>query len=164
MATFLPRETIDPVAGLLRAGPDHALFSTLEFIVVDEGDSAMIGEVAVDFAATTHPVPTVASRYAAGGRSLAYSADTGPGGGFPELAAAADVILCEATLVGERAPDSYEYHLSGVEAGALAAAAGADLIVTHVSPTVDPARVLAEAAAAYGSEPELAAPGLRIDI
>ncbi len=110
-------------------------------------------------------MPTIATRFTAGGRALSYSADTGPGGGFPALAQGADVLLVEATGVGERDPQSYEYHLTASEAGALAAAAGTPrLVLTHVSPTVDSRRAVSEAAVTYGREPDLAVPGMTIDV
>ena len=94
-----------------------------------------------------------------------YSADTGPGGGFPALSVGAGVMLCEATLQGERTPFVYEYHLTPAEAGALALEAGVGrLILTHVSPTLDTQQSLSEAAATYGTEPELAVPGLVIQV
>ncbi len=74
------------------------------------------------------------------------------------------MILCEATGVGDRRPDSYEYHLKATEAGELAAKARADLILTHVSPTVDSKQVVAEAEASYGRVPTLARPDLRVEI
>ena len=74
-------------------------------------------------------------------------------------------MLCEATGVGERGSQSYEYHLNASEAGALGAAAGdGRLILTHVSPTVDSRLAIAEAAITYGREPELALPGMTVTV
>ena len=142
---YLPDGVVEPIAAFLGAGPRHALFRTFDFRLVDVSDVAVVGDVELRFAVAHHPVPTLAVRFSAGGRSLAYSADTGPGGGFPELASGADVVLVEATLTGRRHPDSYQYHLYAEEAGALAARSGARLIVTHLSPTVDPATVMSAA-------------------
>lgn len=161
---YVPEGTVDPIAAFVRAEAEHVFFMTMDFTVVGEGDRARVGAFDLEFAETHHPVPTVATRFEAGGRSLAYSADTGPGGGFPRLAASSDAMLCEATVTGPRNVTSYEYHLNAGEAGSLAAAAGADLIVTHVSPTVDSARAVAEAAETYGRKPLLAVPGLRVSI
>ncbi len=161
---YLPEATVEPIAAFLRAGPDHAFFQTFDFRIVGDGDTSLIRDVAVQFASTHHSVPTIATKFSSGGRSLAYSADTGPGGGFPGLASGADVILCEATGIGERGPQSYEYHLNAGEAGALAAAAGGRLFLTHLSSTVDAEEALAEAAAMYGAEPALAVPGSTLEI
>jgi ribonuclease BN (tRNA processing enzyme) len=160
---YLPPDTIEPLAAFVRADGDHVFHMTFDFNIVNDGDTAEVGDIELRFADTNHPVPTVSVRFEAGGRSLAYSADTGPGGGYPALCVGADVMLCEATLQGERTPLTYEYHLTAAEAGALAHRADVGrLILTHVSPTLRPEESLSEAAITYGTEPELAAPGLEI--
>lgn len=162
---YLPDGALEPIAGLVRAGPEHVFFQVLDFRLVGNGDTAAAGDIAMAFAHTHHPVPTVASRFEVGGRSIAYSADTGPGGGFPALASGADVAVIEATGIGARNAQTYEYHLTAGEAGAIAAEAGAGrLLLTHVSPTVDARVAVAEAAATYGREPELAIPGLSVEV
>ena len=162
---YLPEGTVDPLAAFVRAEGEHVFFMTLDFRVVGDGDAVAIGDFDVRFAATNHPVPTIASRYEAGGRAFAFSGDTGPGGGYPELLAGCDAALCEATMQGERTDQSYPYHLTAAEAGTVAASAGVSkLIVTHVSPTLDTQTSLAEAAATFGSQPDLATPGATIQI
>jgi ribonuclease BN (tRNA processing enzyme) len=112
------------------------------------------------FAAAAHPVPALSVRFEAGGRSLVYSGDTGPGAGVERLAPGADVLMCEATLQGPGAARDYPFHLTAEEAGAIAAGAAVGrLILTHIGPTLDPRRSAAEAAGAYGRAPELARPG-----
>jgi ribonuclease BN (tRNA processing enzyme) len=162
---YLPEGAVAPMAAFVRAEGEHLFYLALDFRTVGDGDEAVLGGITMRFAATHHPVPTIATRFEAGGRSLAYSGDTGPGGGFPDLARGADVVLCEATTVGDRGPHSYPYHLNAAEAGALAAAAGdGRLILTHVSPTVDARLAVTEAAATYGREPDLAVPGMRVTV
>jgi ribonuclease BN (tRNA processing enzyme) len=161
---FAPAGTVEPIAGFLRADGDHVFFRTFDFRIITDSDQAVIGDISMQFATTHHPVPTIATRFSAEGHSLAYSADTGPGGGFPGLADGADVVLCEATGIGQRERTSYEYHLNAGEAGALAAVAGGRLILTHISPTVDPEVARAEAAATYGAEPLIAVPGAKVTV
>ena len=162
---FVPAGTVDPIAAFVRAEGEHVFFMTLDFTVVGDGDAARIGDIDVAFAQTNHPVATLASRFEAGGRSVAYSGDTGPGGGYPSLLQRSDVALCEATLQGVRDDQTYPYHLTAAEAGGIAAAAGVSrLILTHVSPTLDPRISIAEAAATYGSVPDLAVPGAAFQI
>ena len=157
---YLPDGTVEPIASFVRAEGEHLFFMTLDFTIVGDGDCVSIGDIDVTFAETNHPVTTVASRYVGGGRSIAYSGDTGPGGGYPALVEGCDVALCEATLQGGRTKETYPYHLTAGEAGALAAASGvSELIVTHVSPTLDSNTSIAEAAATFGARPELATPG-----
>ena len=162
---YLPQGTVEPLAAFVRADGNHVFHMTFDFNIVNGGDTAEVGDIKLTFADAHHPVPTVSVRFEAGGRSLAYSADTGPGGGFPALGLGADVMVCEATLQGERTPLDYEYHLTSAEAGSLARRAEVGrLILTHVSPTLDTERSISEAAATYGTEPELAVPGLEIQV
>ena len=85
-----------------------------------------------------------------GGHVLTYSGDTGESSGLVELAASADVLLCEAGF-----PDLPDLppnlHLCGRQAGEHAARAGAGrLILTHLAPDDDPALSLAGAAGTFG--------------
>lgn len=162
---YLPEGAKEPLAAFVQAEVEHVFNMVYDFHVVEEGDEVAVGDMTVRFARTHHPVPTLASRFEGGGRSLVYSGDTGPGGGLAALAAGADALLCEATLQGRRDPHDYEYHLTAEEAGALAAdAAVAELILTHVSPTLDSSRSITEAAATFGRTPRLAVPGLTVDV
>jgi ribonuclease BN (tRNA processing enzyme) len=98
-----------------------------------------------------------------GGRTLVYSGDTGACDALVELAAGADVLLCESTWPhvgpnGEIPPAGV--HLSGREAGEHAAAAGVGrLLLTHIAVWNDPAAVLAEAKAAFDGPVDLVSPG-----
>ena len=123
--------------------------------VVASGDEVDIGGLTVSFSRTSHPPETLAVRIDGGGRSFAYSADTGPGWSFSALGGGIDLALCEATYLDRdpRAP----IHLSAGEAGAMARDAGvARLLLTHLWPDTDPTESLAEAAAAYGGPVDLA--------
>jgi ribonuclease BN (tRNA processing enzyme) len=108
-----------------------------------------LGPFAVRTVRTAHPVECHAVRLTAGGRSLVYTGDTGPSVAVEELARGADVLLAEASH-----PDvpglPPALHLTGREAGELAAAAGvARLLVTHVPAWVDPEVQLAAARGAF---------------
>jgi len=123
--------------------------------VVADGAEVALGGMALRFSRTVHPPETLAVRIDCDGRSLAYSADTGPGWSFSALGDRVDLALCEATYLDRdpRAP----IHLSAKEAGAMAREAGvAGLLLTHLWPGVDPAESLAEASTAYGGPVDLA--------
>jgi ribonuclease BN (tRNA processing enzyme) len=148
----------------LGAGEGHPFHEIFDFHEVGTANHVRVGTIDMRFAVTAHPVPTIATRFMAAGRALTYSADTGPGGGFPDLAAGSDVILCEASLPGRRDAHEYPYHLCAVEAGQIAEDAGAEhLILTHLPPSLDRARAAAEAAAAFAGQISVAAPGDRFD-
>lgn len=122
-----------------------------------------IGPFTVTLARMAHPVECYGMRLEAGGRTLAYSADTGPCDALLELARDADVLLCEASFgAGDGPPD---LHLSGRQAGEHADRAGAGrLLLTHLVPWDDPARTAEQAEAAYAGDVEVVASGQQYSI
>jgi ribonuclease BN (tRNA processing enzyme) len=128
------------------------------FAFIDPADGSL-GPFDVRVIRTAHPVETHAIRLTAQGKSLVYTADTGP---FAELAAFAqgtDLLLAEAGFAD--GPDLQpEIHLTGTDAGQLARDAGAgELVVTHVAPWHDRAAALAAASSVYAGTATLAIPG-----
>lgn len=122
---------------------------------ITEGTAATVGPVELRFARTDHPVETYAVRVDAGGRSLGYSADTGPAWSYSTLGRV-DVALIEASFLADR--EGTVQHLSARQAGTAAKAAGAGrLVITHIGPTIDRAAARAEAEAAFGAPVEVAA-------
>jgi ribonuclease BN (tRNA processing enzyme) len=96
--------------------------------------------------------PTWALRVEAGGRVLAYSADTSPSPALVDCARGADLFLCEATLDGpDREPRG---HMRADEAAAAAAEAGAGrLLLVHRPVELAPLEGL-----------EAASPGLVVEV
>jgi len=128
---------------------------TYEWHVVADGDRVTVGGLTLRFSRTVHLPETLAVRIDGAGRSLAYSADTGPGWSFASLGEGIDLALCEATYV--EASNASSIHLTAAQAGAMAGEAGVGrLLLTHLWPTVDPADSQAEASAAYGGPVDLA--------
>ncbi|GAA3052968.1 MBL fold metallo-hydrolase [Actinokineospora globicatena] len=111
-----------------------------------------IGPFEVAVATAAHPCDAYSFRISHGGRSLVYTGDTGLCRSVLALAEGADVVLAEASWThGSGAKEAL--HLSGREAGELAAAAGASrLLVTHIPPWTDRDAVHAEAVAAFPGE------------
>lgn len=82
-------------------------------------------------------------------RSLAFSADSGPGWSVDELGSGIGTFLCEATYLADQ--EGTNHHLSGRQAGSMAAEAGVvRLVLTHRSPTVSADALAAEADVAFG--------------
>jgi ribonuclease BN (tRNA processing enzyme) len=80
-------------------------------------------------------------RIEAGGKTLVYSGDSGPYEALDRIAEGADVFLCEASFV-ESKVNPPSLHLTGAEAGAIAAKAGVDrLLITHIPAWTDRAEV-----------------------
>jgi ribonuclease BN (tRNA processing enzyme) len=111
----------------------------------------VIGSLTLHFSTTDHGPPTLAVRLDAldGDAALAYSADSGPDWSLDDLGPGIGTFLCEATYLAGM--EGTNRHLSGRQAGVLAAAGGVGrLIVTHRSPTVSADALVAEAEASFG--------------
>jgi ribonuclease BN (tRNA processing enzyme) len=106
-----------------------------------------------------HPCEAYGVRIERNGRSLCYTGDSGPCDALVTLATGVHTLLAEASWTDgpDRPPN---LHLSGREAGELAAKAGVGrLVVTHVPPWTDKAAVLAEAREAFAGDVVLAQAG-----
>ena len=135
----------------------------MEWHDVADGDTATVGTMAFTFSRTDHGPQTLAMRVDAGGRSLGYSADTGPAWSLEALGAGLDLALCEATMAVEE--EGILQHLSARQAGESARAAGAGrLVLTHLWPTLDPERSRDEGSEAFGSAVEVATVAARYDV
>lgn len=136
---------------------------TLVWHTVADGDSVDIGTMRFTFSRTQHPVETLACRVDAGGRTFAYSADTGPGWTFAPFGRGIDTVLCEATMPDISEPSAL--HLNAAQAGELALQAGATrLVLTHFWPGVDLARAVADAGAIFGGSVLAAVENMEIEI
>lgn len=146
-------------------GAGHEPEPTLRFIAVEDDSEHSIGSIEMRFAATDHPVPTVAIRFEADGRTLAYSSDTGPRGTWPSIAERADVFLCEATYQGATENKPFTQHLTAGEAGRIAREQTVDrLVITHIWPMLDPGRSLKEAERSFGKPVGLASVGMVVEV
>ena len=133
----------------------------LQWHDVTDGSTVEIGDLGFTFSKTDHGTETLGMRIDGGGRSLGYSADSGPAWRLTALGPNLDFALCEATFLKDR--ENEMQHLSGRQAGQQAKQAGAgQLMITHVWPALDPADVAAEAAEAFGDPVESAVEGLVI--
>lgn len=111
-----------------------------------------------------HPIASYGMRITAGGRTLVYSADTGPTDMLSEFVAGADSFLCEASFV-ESGTNPPELHLTGAEAGRYATAGGVGrLLVTHVPAWTDRAEVESDVKSTWDGPYELVEVGSTYDI
>ncbi|GAA3888221.1 MBL fold metallo-hydrolase [Saccharothrix violaceirubra] len=129
------------------------------FHAVSDGGTVRIGPFEVTSRRVAHPCEAYGFRITTPEASLAYTGDTGPCEALHELADGVDVLLSEATW--EHAEDRpADLHMSGRQAGRLAAAAGVGrLLLTHVAPWTDARVVLAEAREEFDGPVEPAARG-----
>ncbi|QBJ97995.1 MBL fold metallo-hydrolase [Rhodococcus sp. ABRD24] len=115
-----------------------------------DGQVVEIGELTVQARQVNHPPESYGFRVtSANGRTLVYTGDTGMCESVVELARGADILLSEASWT--HAADRPEgIHLSGTEAGQIAARAGVgELLLTHIPPWTSREDVIAEAKAEF---------------
>jgi ribonuclease BN (tRNA processing enzyme) len=162
---YLPPGGADLLTAFAGAGAEHAFNTVLRFVTVEPADTVTVGSITLSFGAAVHPVPALTVRLTSASTTMAYSGDTGPGSDLRDTAKGCDLLLCEASLTGDRDDTTYPYHLTAFEAGREAATAGADrLVITHLGHTVDPATAVNEATSGFGKTVELAAPGATFQI
>ena len=161
---FGPEGTARRMAQAYGLEEHPGMAEAFEFLTLTPG-TREIGPFRVTLAHMNHPVETFGFRVEEGGRTVAYSADTGECPALVELAREADLLLCEASFL--QGPGLVpDLHLTARQAVEHAAAAGvARLVLTHLVPWNDPARTLAEANETPFSGPmSLAMPGQVFDL
>ncbi len=142
---------------------DPGMNEEFEFIPYPD-EPVSFGPFTVTVRRVVHPVTAYALRVEAGGRTLAYSGDSGVCQGLEDTARAADLFLCEASFL-EGAANPPDLHLTGAEAGRTATAAESKrLLLTHIPPWHDPEKVLAEAGGTFDGPVGLAASGAVYDV
>ena len=156
---FGPDGTPQRMAQAYGFAEDPGMTGAFEFGLLAPG-TRQIGPFEITLARMNHPVETYGFRIAAGGRVLAYSADTGPAMALVDLAQDADLLLCEASFLdGPGQPGNL--HLSAKQAAEHASRAGVgQLVLTHLVPWNDRQRSRAEAAVAFAGPLSLATAGL----
>jgi ribonuclease BN (tRNA processing enzyme) len=137
--------------------------AALAWCTVTDGDTTTMGDLRFAFHRTDHAPETLAVRIDGGGRTLGYSADTGPGWSLAGLGTWLDLVLCEATYTAEH--EGMAGHMSGRQAGEQARTARARRVVlTHRWPTVDRSQLAEEAAGAFGGPVEQAEIGKEFEL
>lgn len=123
-----------------------------------------VGPISVEAIPVVHPVEAYGLRVTAHGSTLAYTGDTAACDALGRLADGADLLLSEASF---RARDDNppDVHLTGEEAGRLAASAGVGrLVITHVPPWFEKQGMLDEAQAVWDGPSELASAGATYEV
>ena len=168
---FVPRSAV-PVYGtaetramdravtVMRSGRSDPLAWT----VIDASSEVAIEDQRWRFATTDHPVETLAVRVDCGGRSFAFSSDTGPDWDFRSLGEDIDVAMCDASHSREHEGEGIPHMSAREAAGAASAAGAARLVLTHLAPGCDPDGQLAEASAVFDGDVEVARPGLVLTV
>lgn len=163
LPVYGPVGTAGRIGAAFEAPRENGLLEVFDFREVPPGTRA-IGPFTVTTARMNHPIECHGLRVEAGGRSLAYSGDTGESEALVELAQDCDLLLCEASWTDD-AGQPPGIHLSGRQAGEHAVKAGARrLLLTHLVAWSDPEVILDQALGAYGGPLELARCGQAYDV
>ncbi|HWC34839.1 MAG TPA: MBL fold metallo-hydrolase [Mycobacteriales bacterium] len=159
-----PSTLREGIHGAYARDVEELLAEVYEFHPVETDGTRQIGPFEVSFHVVNHPVETYAMRVSAGGRTVAYSADTGECDALLDVARDVDLFLCEASYL-DGDPNPPGVHLTGLQAGEYAARAAAKrLMLTHLVPWGDAGRTLAEAERSYDGEILVARPLDRYDV
>ena len=140
-------------------------FSKLDYLDYSKGhriapaDKLELGPLIFSFCPNVHPDPCYSMRIENNGRVLVYIADTGWNDRLVDIAANADLLICESSLYDEyqgRIPG----HLTAGEAGKIAADAGVrKLVLTHLPHFGDHRNLLKQARDQFSGPTELATTG-----
>jgi len=129
------------------------------------GDTFVVNDCEVSLHPLRHAIPNCGIRVESASGSVSYTGDTGMTEGLLSLARDVNVLLAEATRA--TSDNGAHGHLSAMEAGWVAAEAGADtLVLTHLI-TSDPSWIEAQRAAAqsvYGGLVLTAEPGAVFEV
>lgn len=120
--------------------PDGVTDVPFGYRTITDGARLEIGPLSITARAVVHPVESYGFRIEADGEVLAYSGDSDACASLEELAAGADLFLCEAGYIEERDDRFTGVHLTGRRAGEAAMRAGVRRVVlTHIPCWTDPA-------------------------
>jgi len=129
-----------------------------DVVDLSDGDSLEVAPFSISSRHVLHSDGALGVRVDAGGRSLAFSGDTGPCDALVELLSGVDVALLECSYPAARPTQS---HMNTTTAAQMAKAAGVGrLVLTHFYPMCDDVDVEAEVRdAGYEGDLELAVDG-----
>ncbi len=152
MAAFIEGETVPAIEEAFQVHELH------------DRERARIGPLELTAVATMHSVETYGVRAVGAGATFAFSADSGPCDALAELAAGADLFLCEATWT--KWPEGANpIHMTSTLAGEWAARAGAHrLVLTHLRPGADASASVELARGASGGPVGLATEGAAFEL
>jgi ribonuclease BN (tRNA processing enzyme) len=139
--------------------------ATVRVAEYDPAQALSIGDAVATFAPAVHYLPAWAIRvHAPGAADLGYTGDTGPAANLAGFFAGVEVLIAEATLLDPGdGPAAERGSLTAAEAGALAEAAGAKMLVlTHMWEERGVEACREQAAQAFAGRIELASPGLAL--
>ncbi|HSL12561.1 MAG TPA: MBL fold metallo-hydrolase [Actinomycetota bacterium] len=161
---YSPDGFTDLAALLVSENGRNVMAEAYDFRVAEENVPFELGPFGITPFEMTHiGVKALGYRIEAGGVVLGYTGDTGPCDEVVELARDADVFLAEATY--QDSSNLMPFHLSARQAGEIAQKAGTRrLVLTHLTPDLDPVVSLREAAETFDGVVDLAITGMVLEV
>ncbi len=159
---FAPAGALDAVLALDRPG---MLDQAYRMQQLGDGDRFDIGPFDCLTSLLPHWLPNLGIRLTAGDRVIAYTGDSGPSPRIPVLAAAADLLIADATFPDQVPPDDREFLTNARRAAAQATEAGVHrLMLTHLWPGTDPVVAASAAAEQFAGRIDVAVGGLVVEL
>ncbi len=156
---YAPSDTLEALVGF--SASESGFANAFETRIADGTTS--IGGIDISFTPANHSVPAVVSRLSGEHRSLAYTGDTGVGGGWEESVRGVDLLLSEASLQGDE--PAWQFHLTAADAGRIARRMEVGrLVLTHIPPHLDSTRSIEQAEATFDRPVALAVTGGTIEL
>src|SRR6266536_2609845 len=159
-----PAGWAERMAAFILGEPAPAIEEAFQVHELHDREQVRLGPLELTAVATLHSVETYGVRAASAAATLAYSADSGPCDALAELAAGADLFLCEATWT--KWPEGTNpIHMTPTLAGEWAARSGAHrLVLTHLRSDADTSASIERARGASGGPVELATEGATFEL
>lgn len=158
-----PRGTAERLSQVFDTPPPDLLHDVYDFRTTSPGRTR-IGPFDIELTPTAHPIECYAIRVTADGKSITYSADTGPCDDVAKAAAGTDVFLCESTWLDD-SPHPPNLHLTAREAAQHAVQAGVGrLSLIHTTAYLDRDAYVTQAAEEFDGPIDLAAPGTTYEL
>ncbi|MFC9928225.1 MBL fold metallo-hydrolase [Streptomyces sp. NPDC127190] len=146
---YAPQDCAQRLAGFLGRPDTGFLKDVFDFRPLYDGHDVRHWNLRLTARAVAHDTEAYGLRAECQGSVLAYSGDSGPCVALTELAARADLFLCEADLDTRR--EGEQVHLTPEDAGRIAREAHVrELLITHVGPGLSREAATARAAAVAG--------------
>jgi len=159
LPVYGPPELGQQLAGFFGQRDPGFLSGVFDLRTLYDGHDTRVGELRLRTRAVVHDTEAYGLRAECDGSVLVYSGDSGPCPALTELAAGADLFLCEADIDRHRGSER-PVHLTPEDAGAVAKEAGVrELLVTHVGPTLTPESATERAAVVFGGRTSTAREG-----
>lgn len=164
LPVFVPTGFTQKLADLVSIDSQVVMRTTFAFTEVAPGQGFELGPFRVQTEPMAHlGLPALGFRISSNGSVLAYTGDTGPTHHVEELAREADVLLSEATW--QDRDDLLPFHLSSRQAAIHAREAGAaELVLTHIWPTLDHEVSVEQAAEEFAGPIRTAVEGMRLGV